>query len=182
MCSFSLHRKNRTALDCNITVLDFIITASDCNSLILFVNKFIQFQLLMNVAQLSNFKTFSIKLMKFIFCKLVLLFSLLVIRVSGRNFKSSHRSLFAPKIFFVFGGRWGAIIAHTLFCSAFPYSLFTWFSPTSLIPSELHTCLSSGGSTLGQGWTNPGCQLRERLSSWQCHVEFVGPRRRNCFV
>lgn len=165
MCNFSLHRMNRTALDCSITALDCVITFSDCSSFILFVNNFIQFQLLMNVDQLNNFKTFSIKLMKFIYCKLALLFSLLVIRFSERNFKSSHRSLFCAKNFVVFGERWVAISAHALFCGAFPCSLFSWFSPTSLIPSELHTCLSSGGNTLGQGWTNPACQSPERLSS-----------------
>jgi hypothetical protein len=36
--------------------------------------------------------------LKFIYSKLVLLFSLLVIRVSERNFKSSRRSFLAPKI------------------------------------------------------------------------------------
>ena len=68
-----------------------------------------------NIDQLSNFKTFSVKLIKFIYCKLALLFSLLVIRVSEHNFNSSHRSLFAPKILLCLE-KDGAQSVHTL-CS-----------------------------------------------------------------
>ena len=56
--------------------------------------------LIINVRLVAScwFLSLSSPLKKFICCKLVLLISLLVIRVSERTSKSSYRSLFAPKI------------------------------------------------------------------------------------
>ena len=61
-CNITALDCNRTALDCNRTALDCNRTALDCNSFIPFVNNCIQFQLLMNVGQLINFKVFNVKL------------------------------------------------------------------------------------------------------------------------
>jgi len=170
MCSVSLHRMNRihVALDC-------IMIASDWNSFLPFVNSFIQFQLLMDIGQLSNFKTFSVKLVKFMYCKLGGFF----FHCLSLGFRSVFPNLhivacLRPKFCHVWRGTQSL---HTL-CSValflrvyllhFPYqsySIRTLYSPT-----------------LARGWKNPGCQSSGQLRSWHWHVEFVGPRRGNCFV